>query len=179
MYGRVAVFRRLAAEGTLTRGMLMRIHSSASSETSLRQKLQTCPNSRGASQLQWQHYKPRGQNVWESPEGIRVEPAYGSNVGTYKLELCTIILSDKPLAAHQFFDSFRLPLKLLYVNPCDFKNSEKPVQLVWLLLPALCCPHGVLWDKLLRSTQLAVFEQCQAEFELLWGMFCYELWRRE
>jgi len=29
---------------------------------------------------------------------FRVEPAYGSNVGTYKLELCTIILSEKPLA---------------------------------------------------------------------------------
>ena len=26
---------------------------------------------------------------------FRVEPAYGSNVGTYKLELCTIILSEK------------------------------------------------------------------------------------
>ena len=27
---------------------------------------------------------------------FRVEPAYGSNIGTYKLELC--ILSEKPLA---------------------------------------------------------------------------------
>jgi len=30
---------------------------------------------------------------------FRVEPAYGSNVGTYKLELCTIMLSKRPLAA--------------------------------------------------------------------------------
>ena len=31
-------------------------------------------------------------------KAFRVEPAYGSNVGTYKLELCTVILSEKPLA---------------------------------------------------------------------------------
>ena len=30
---------------------------------------------------------------------FRAEPAYGSNVGTYKLELCTVILSEKRLAA--------------------------------------------------------------------------------
>ena len=84
MYGRVAVFWRLAAEGTLTRGMtmVMRIPSSENSETSLHQKLQT------------------------------------------------IILTEKPLAARRCDISFGLPLKLLYVNPNDFKNSETSVQLV-------------------------------------------------
>jgi len=65
---------------------------------------------------------------------FRVEPAYGSNVGTYKLELCTIILSEKRLATRScnisFLDSFGLVLTPLYENPGDFKNSEKSVQLV-------------------------------------------------
>ena len=84
---------------------------------------------------------------------FRVEPAYGGNVGTYKLELCTVYPRNHLLPEA---DSFGLPLKLLYVNPGDFKNSEKSVKLVWLLLPALRCPHGVLSEKLLRSAQLAI-----------------------
>jgi len=144
----------------------MRIHSSANSGTSLRQKPQTCPNSRGASQLQWQHYKPRGQNVWESPEGIQggacvweqcrhVQTRAVHHRIIQKKRLATRSCNISSSTALDFFSRSS-------VNLGDFKNPEKSVQLVWLLLPALRCPHGVLWDKLLQSTQLAVFDQCRA-----------------
>ena len=60
---------------------------------------------------------------------FRVEPAYGSNVGAVHRHIIRETTCC-PRLCYQFFDSFELPLTLLYVNPGDSKNSEKSVQLV-------------------------------------------------
>ena len=58
-------------------------------------------------------YRTMFENI---PKDFRVEPAYGSNVGTYKLELCTFIWSKRThlLPEVVLFHSFGLPLALLW-----------------------------------------------------------------
>jgi len=63
----------------------------------------------------------------------RMEPAYGKNIGIYKLELCTPILFKKtpchPKLWYLFPYSFGLPYTLSYVGlgPGNLGESAKPV----------------------------------------------------
>ena len=62
---------------------------------------------------------------------FRAEPACGSNVGTYKLELCTITLSEKPLATQSCnissstaLDFFSLPSMRILVTSKTRRNQS-------------------------------------------------------
>jgi len=67
------------------------------------------------------------------PNDSRVEPAYGKNIGIYKLELCASILFKKtlhhPKLWYLFPHSFGLPHTLSYagLDPGDLGESAEPV----------------------------------------------------
>jgi len=67
------------------------------------------------------------------PNEFRVEPAYGSNVGTYKLKMCAPILFKKtprdPKLWYLFLPSLGLPHALSYagLDPGELGKSAKLV----------------------------------------------------